>query len=161
MAAVPSNMSRITEMTREEEAEFEKLPDWQASALAWEKYTSRHTSIVVSLFQGQYRSRLTCLTCKHTSSTYSPFMSLSLPIPAKKLKLSNVTLYQCLDYFVKEEVLEKEDAWNCPRCCKKRKATKQLMISKLPDVLLIHLKRFSADGLFKNKLDCIVKYPTK
>ncbi|KAG1177011.1 hypothetical protein G6F70_002120 [Rhizopus microsporus] len=161
LAAVPSNMNRITEMTREEEAEFEKLPDWQASALAWEKYTSRHTSIVVSLFQGQYRSRLTCLTCKHTSSTYSPFMSLSLPIPAKKLKLSNVTLYQCLDYFVKEEVLEKEDAWNCPRCCKKRKATKQLMISKLPDVLLIHLKRFSADGLFKNKLDCIVKYPTK
>lgn len=149
-------------MTKQEELEFEKLPDWQASAMAWERYLSRNTSIVVSLFQGQYRSRLTCSSCKHTSTTYTPFMSLSLPIPAKsRLKISNVTLYQCLDYFVKEEVLEKDDAWMCPKCGKKRKATKQLMISRLPDVLLIHLKRFSADGLFKNKLDVMVKYPIK
>lgn len=47
----------------EEEARFEKLPDWQASAIAWEKYLARNESIIVSLFQGQYRSRLTCLTC--------------------------------------------------------------------------------------------------
>jgi ubiquitin C-terminal hydrolase len=88
-------------------------------------------------------------------------MSLSLPIPVKKLRLSSVTLYQCLDHFVKEETLDKEDAWFCPKCKKKRKAIKQLTLSKLPDVLLIHLKRFSLDGLFKNKLDSMVKYPTK
>ncbi|KAG0938159.1 hypothetical protein G6F32_009539 [Rhizopus arrhizus] len=157
-----SHSGHLPTMTKQEELEFEKLPDWQASAMAWERYLSRNTSIVVSLFQGQYRSRLTCSSCKHTSTTYTPFMSLSLPIPAKsRLKISNVTLYQCLDYFVKEEVLEKDDAWMCPKCGKKRKATKQLMISRLPDVLLIHLKRFSADGLFKNKLDVMVKYPIK
>ena len=37
-------------------------------------------------------------------------MSLSLPIPAKG-SVSTVTLYQCLDAFVKEEVLEGDDAW--------------------------------------------------
>lgn len=88
-------------------------------------------------------------------------MSLSLPIPAKKLRISSVTLYQCLDYFVKEETLDKEDAWKCPQCKKKRKASKQLTLTKLPDVLLIHLKRFSMDGLFKNKLDATVKCPTR
>lgn len=51
----------------EEEARFERLPDWKASAVAWEKYLERNSSVVVSLFQGQYRSRLTCLTC-HTVS---------------------------------------------------------------------------------------------
>ncbi|KAI8876380.1 cysteine proteinase [Backusella circina FSU 941] len=140
---------------------FEKLPDWQASAMAWERYMERNASIIVSLFQGQYRSRLTCLSCRQTSTTYNAFMSLSLPIPIKKLRLSSVTLYQCLDYFVKEETLDKEDAWFCPKCKKKRKAVKQLTLSKLPDVLLIHLKRFSVDGLFKNKLDSMVKYPTR
>lgn len=145
----------------EDELKFEKLPDWQANALSWEKYLKKNSSIIVSLFQGQYRSRLTCLSCKQTSTTYNVFMSLSLPIPAKKLRISSVTLYQCLDYFVKEETLDKEDAWKCPQCKKKRKALKQLTLMKLPDILLIHLKRFSVDGLFKNKLDTTVKCPTR
>lgn len=74
---------------------------------------ARNASVIVSLFQGQYRSRLSCLTCKTTSTTYNTFMSLSLPIPSKRAKLSGggVTLYQCLDYFVKEEILEKSEAW--------------------------------------------------
>ncbi|KAI7888229.1 uncharacterized protein EV154DRAFT_448216 [Mucor mucedo] len=153
--ALGSHSSLVDDMT------FEKLPDWQASALSWEKYLHRNSSVIVSLFQGQYRSRLTCLSCKQTSTTYNVFMSLSLPIPAKKLRISSVTLYQCLDYFVKEETLDKEDAWKCPQCKKKRKALKQLTLTRLPDILLIHLKRFSMDGLFKNKLDIIVKCPTR
>lgn len=72
-----------------------------------------------------------------------------------------MTLNQCLDYFVKEEVLDKEDAWKCPQCKKKRKALKQLTLTKLPDILLIHLKRFSIDGLFRNKLDTMVKCPIR
>ncbi|KAL9545985.1 hypothetical protein MBANPS3_006878 [Mucor bainieri] len=143
------------------DAEFEKLPDWQASALAWDRYVATHSSIIVSLFQGQYRSRLICNTCKHTSTTYNTFMSLSLPIPSKKLRLSSVTLYQCLDYFVKEETLDKDDAWRCPKCDKKRRATKQLTLTRLPDVLLLHLKRFSTDGHFRNKLDATVRCATR
>lgn len=88
-------------------------------------------------------------------------MSLSLPIPAKKMRLTSVTLQQCLDAFVKEETLDKEDCWNCPKCRKKRKALKQLTLTRLPDILMIHLKRFSADGLFRNKLDATVKCPTR
>lgn len=85
-------------------------------------------------------------------------MSLSLPIP-KGNGSSSVSLYQCLDYFVREEVLEKDDAWNCPKCKTLRKASKTLTLSKLPDVLLIHLKRFSYDGPFKNKLELVVDSP--
>lgn len=143
---------------------FEKLPDYQASSIAWEKYLARNASVIVSLFQGQYRSRLICLSCKTTSTTYNTFMSLSLPIPSKsKLSVgsSSITLYQCLDHFVKEEILEKSDAWHCPKCKKLRKASKSLSLSKLPDVLLIHLKRFSFDGPFRNKLETSVDYPTK
>ncbi|ORZ00519.1 hypothetical protein BCR43DRAFT_540683 [Syncephalastrum racemosum] len=145
----------------EEEARFEKLPDWQARSIAWERYLARNASIIVSLFQGQYRSRLTCLTCHQTSTTYNTFMSLSLPIPARGSTPPKVTLYQCLDYFVREETLDGDDAWHCPRCKKLRRASKALTLSRLPDVLLIHLKRFSYDGPFHNKLETLVQYPTR
>jgi ubiquitin carboxyl-terminal hydrolase 8 len=35
--------------------------------------------------------------------------------------------------------------WNCPSCKVPREAIKKLDISKLPPVLVIHLKRFCAD----------------
>lgn len=62
--ALGSHSSLVDDMT------FEKLPDWQASALSWEKYLHRNSSVIVSLFQGQYRSRLTCLSCKQVSLYY-------------------------------------------------------------------------------------------
>ncbi|KAI8976140.1 hypothetical protein BDB01DRAFT_853428 [Pilobolus umbonatus] len=148
-----------TTESEEEEARFERLPDWEASAIAWDRYLQRNSSVIVSLFQGQFRSRLTCQTCHGTSTTYNSFMSLSLPIPATRKGPASVSIYQCLDYFVKEEVLENDDAWNCPHCKAPRRATKALTLSKLPLVLLIHLKRFSYDGPFKDKLETIVQSP--
>jgi ubiquitin carboxyl-terminal hydrolase 8 len=61
----------------EDDPQFEKLPDWQASAISWEKYLYRNSSIIVSLFQGQYRSRLTCLSCKQVYHIHTllPFYS--------------------------------------------------------------------------------------
>ncbi|KAG0176484.1 ubiquitin-specific protease doa4 [Apophysomyces sp. BC1021] len=47
--------------------ENEQLSDYQASCIAWEHYLARNASMVVSLFQGQYKSRLTCLNCKKVS----------------------------------------------------------------------------------------------
>jgi ubiquitin carboxyl-terminal hydrolase 8 len=86
-------------------------------------------------------------------------MSLSLPIPAKKSGPSSVSIYQCLDYFVKEEILDHDNAWHCPKCKTNRRATKALTLAKLPDILLIQLKRFSFDGPFNDKLETIVNSP--
>lgn len=48
---------------------------------------------------------------------------------------------------------------HCPKCKALRKATKQLTLSRLPDVLMIHLKRFSFDGPFNDKLETMVDFP--
>lgn len=50
------------------------------------------------------------LSASQTSTTYNTFMYLTLPIPTGRA-MSRVSLYQCLDAFVKEEVMEKSDAW--------------------------------------------------
>ncbi|KAA1109051.1 ubiquitin-specific protease doa4 [Puccinia graminis f. sp. tritici] len=146
------------EMTPEREAALETLPTQIASAKEWEIYKRRDNSVIVELFQGQYRSRLQCLTCNTTSTTYNTFMYLSLPIPNKR-GISKVSLTQCLDAFLKEEIMEKDDAWNCPKCKTRRKATKRLSLAKLPPILLIHLKRFSFKGPFSDKLETFVQYP--
>jgi ubiquitin carboxyl-terminal hydrolase 8 len=51
------------ELTPEEEAELERLPQQVASRKEWAVYRMRNDSIVVDYFQGQFRNRLECLTC--------------------------------------------------------------------------------------------------
>jgi len=68
-------------------------------------------------------------------------------------------LTQCIDAFVKEEILEGEDAWNCPRCERPQRATKQLRIARLPTILIIHLKRFHYAGPWRDKLNTFIDFP--
>ena len=70
-------------------------------------------------------------------------------------------MQRCLDALFNEEVLEKDDAWDCPRCKTKRRATKTLSLARLPPILLIHLKRFEANGRFSDKIDTFVEFPVK
>ena len=148
------------EMTPAREEELELLPQQIASVKEWAIYRERNDSLIVDWFQGQFRNKLTCLTCGKTSTTYNAFLYLSLPIPATSGKGAKVTLAQCLDAFTRDEILDKADAWHCPRCKKPRRATKKLSISRLPQVLLIHLKRFSFKGPFTDKIETLVSFPT-
>lgn len=86
-------------------------------------------------------------------------MYLSLPLPPGK---SRVVVQELIDAFVQTEILDKDDAWNCPRCKVPRRATKSLSIARLPPVLLIHLKRFSTkNGVFWDKSETPVIFPLK
>ncbi|KAH9944957.1 cysteine proteinase [Epithele typhae] len=145
--------------TPEREAELEKLPTQVASEQEWQLYRMRDDSLVVDFFQGQYRNRMECLTCHKTSTTYNTFMYLTLPVPSGRV--TKTTLDECIKAFVKEEVMEKSDAWHCPHCKTLRKATKRLCLSRLPPVLLIHLKRFSVKGPFTDKVETFVEFPLR
>ena len=74
-------------------------------------------------------------------------------------KRNGVTLGDCLDEFGKAEILSENDAWYCPRCTEHRRASKQFQLWKAPDILVIHLKRFSAQGRFRDKLEVHVDFP--
>ena len=62
--------------------------DTIASKEAWINHLIRNESIIVDLFHGQYKSTLVCSQCSRVSITFDPFMTLSLPIPGKKEKIS-------------------------------------------------------------------------
>ncbi|KAK7025134.1 ubiquitin carboxyl-terminal hydrolase 4 [Favolaschia claudopus] len=145
--------------TPEQEAELERLSPQIASEQEWRLWKTRNDSIIVDFFQGQFRSRLQCLTCQTTSTTYNVFSILQLPIPQGRA--SKVPLQNCLDALFNTETLDKDDAWDCPKCKTKRRATKQLSLARLPPILVIHLKRFEIHGRFSDKIDTFVDYPTK
>jgi ubiquitin carboxyl-terminal hydrolase 8 len=53
--------------TPEREAELERLPVQIASEQEWSIYRMRDDSLIVDLFQGQFRNRLQCMTCHNVS----------------------------------------------------------------------------------------------
>ncbi|PHU27926.1 Ubiquitin carboxyl-terminal hydrolase 9 [Capsicum chinense] len=77
----------------------------------------------------------------------------------KKTKQEAISLFSCLEAFLKEEPLGPDDMWYCPRCKEHRQASKKLDLWRLPDILVFHLKRFSYSRWLKNKLDTFVNFP--
>lgn len=51
------------------------------------------------------------------------------------------------------------DLWYCPKCKKHQQATKKFDLWKAPDVLVVHLKRFSNRGSYRDKIDTFVDFP--
>ena len=72
-----------------------------------------------------------------------------------------VTLEECFSETAKSEVLSEENAWYCNRCKELRRATKTLEIWTLPDILVIHLKRFSSQSRLRDKVDVLVDFPVQ
>lgn len=77
----------------------------------------------------------------------------------QKRKKNGISLSECLDEFGKEEILSENDAWYCPRCKEHRRASKKFELWKTPDILVMHLKRFSASRGFRDKIDVLVDFP--
>ncbi|KAF9149815.1 CSN-associated deubiquitinating enzyme Ubp12 [Linnemannia schmuckeri] len=71
----------------------------------------------------------------------------------------DITLEDCLAEYTKEEQLGEEDLWYCPNCKKHQQATKKLDIWRLPDILVVHLKRFSHTRTWRDKIDALVDFP--
>ncbi|GAA5909250.1 hypothetical protein JCM8208_005624 [Rhodotorula glutinis] len=126
----------------EREAQLERLPEVVAADQEWEQYRVRNDSIVIDLFQGFMRNRMECMHCQTTSTTFSPLQTLSLSIPEPRSPRRAVSLSQCIDSFLAEEILHGENAWHCPSCRTLRSTSKRFSVARLPQILIIHLKRF-------------------
>lgn len=49
----------------------------------------------------------------------------------------------------------------CPKCKEHRQASKKLDLWRLPEILVIHLKRFSYNRFSKSKLGTFVDFPVE
>ncbi|KAF3580630.1 hypothetical protein DY000_02035358 [Brassica cretica] len=112
---------------------------------------------VSDVCQGQCKSTLVCPVCGKIANTYDSFTSLSLPLPSTRTW--SISFLSCLENFLAEEPLGPNNMWFCPECKEKRKANKKLDLWKLPEILVLHLKRFRTSKYFVKKIDTFVNFP--
>jgi ubiquitin carboxyl-terminal hydrolase 8 len=118
-----------------------------------EQTYSREYSEIMDMFYGIYVSQI---TTPDGSSIHSVkpehFFILDLEIPRR-----GATLYDCLDAFTKSEMIEGENAWYNEKTLQKEDVMKQILFWNFPNILIITLKRFSADG--RRKIQDLVDFP--
>uniref|UniRef100_A0A3Q3F3R1 Ubiquitin carboxyl-terminal hydrolase n=1 Tax=Labrus bergylta TaxID=56723 RepID=A0A3Q3F3R1_9LABR len=76
-------------------------------------------------------------------------------------KKATVALRECIELFTTMETLGEHDPWYCPTCKKHQQATKKFDLWSLPRILVVHLKRFSYNRCWRDKLDTIVDFPIR
>lgn len=69
------------------------------------------------------------------------------------------SLDDCLAEFTKEETLAEGDEWYCSECKAHKRAKKQFSVYSTPDHLIIHLKRFSYNRYWRDKIGTLVDFP--
>ena len=108
-------------------------------------------------FAGTLQSELLCHTCGHRSCRSEPFLDISLSLPSTDTASHNdsILLTDCLTQYTSMETLS--ELIKCDACNTHQPYYKQLSISELPQVLIIHLKRF--DAIKETKLTTHVTFP--
>ena len=57
-------------------------------------------------------------------------------------------------------MLDGENRWDCEKCAQKTEAVKYTYLSREPEFLIIHLRRFKIDQGQRVKSENIVRFPT-
>jgi ubiquitin C-terminal hydrolase len=115
-------------------------------------------SEIKDLFTGTYISFLDPLhdlstQPKHFSKMPDIFSVLNLPVPVQP----NISLYDCLDTFCKEEVMDGDNAWFNDKTHQKEPVRKYVRFWNFPKVLFICLNRYTMNG--EKRMDTI-SFPT-
>lgn len=154
------NKPREPSPTDEQEKQLERMSIRVASTIEWERYLKSDFSAILYFFQGQFASQLKCLECGTTSTTYQSFSVLSIPIPEEysNASVDKIPLEKCFEEFTKLEILDGDNRWNCSKCKQPRKSTKKITITRLPQNLIVHLKRFRS-GVSFEKISKFIDYP--
>ena len=108
--------------------------------------------IINDVFCGRTCSQVICDTCKHVSHRFEDFYDLTLEVK----NINN--LNESLDKMVTPE---KIDDFNCERCKNKVTITKRTTLATLPNVLIVHLRRFwmNYDEFHTEKINSMFKFP--
>ncbi|EQC32844.1 hypothetical protein, variant [Saprolegnia diclina VS20] len=79
---------------------------------------------------------------------------------AKVAKADGISLDSCFKKFTSPEELDEDNLWYCSQCKEHRQATKTMQLYKLPNILILSLKRFEyRNEVVREKLDIMVDFP--
>jgi ubiquitin C-terminal hydrolase len=114
---------------------------------SWISFVKDEHTILNEIITGQLVNQVICGNCKKIHHNYETFRVLDIDIPEID-DINDLSVNTCLSkYFEKTIINEYEDddhgdKWVCDKCNTSAKSLKTCKLVKLPDMLVISLKRF-------------------
>ncbi|KGG51429.1 cysteine proteinase [Mitosporidium daphniae] len=119
--------------------------------------------IIHDVFGGKLASTISCPACGYSSTTYDSFLDLSLAISIPSL--GPLSLIKSIEHFLSPEHIDD----SCPnyslgKCSGSPKLgsgglLKSFKLTKLPQTLCLHLKRFEHSKDSARKIDTLINFP--
>ncbi|KAE8982071.1 hypothetical protein PR003_g24145 [Phytophthora rubi] len=72
-----------------------------------------------------------------------------------------MSIHDCLKAYTEQEFLSDDAAYYCSRCKTHRSAAKKISVYRLPNVLVLHLKRFSFSTFSRDKVSTSISFPAQ
>lgn len=116
------------------------------SCLTLYKNYAKSFSPVLEIFYGVYVSTLYSMNNEVIKQIPEMHFIIDLPIPDNK----KISIYDCLDEFIKEEILENENGWYNEETKEKQNVKKNMKFCILPEILIFSFKRLNQLNLKKN-----------
>ena len=88
-------------------------------------------------FGGSVMNQIISKECEHLSEREEAFMALSLEVKGKR------NLAESLQAYIQGDLLSGDNKYECAQCNKKVDAVKRVCVNRLPDTILLSLKRFA------------------
>ncbi|KAL3836350.1 hypothetical protein ACJMK2_021783 [Sinanodonta woodiana] len=113
-----------------------------------------HKDFVERLFQGTMKLETRCLECEAATEKHEEFHDISVPVKLDELDSDtedqidgsppSPCMTQLIKASIKVEKLAGDNKYYCESCLHKVEAQRSIQYEILPDILTLHLKRFSA-----------------
>ncbi|GAA5811372.1 hypothetical protein MFLAVUS_004806 [Mucor flavus] len=116
-------------------------------------------------FDFMTEQRLQCGKCKKVRYQKDQTSCISVSVPARPVQSTEeenvyepVDFTECLDTFVREEIV---DGYNCPNCKEKTTASRCVKFSTFPDILVMNPRRFAFIDWVPQKLNIAINFPNE
>ena len=114
----------------------------------WKNFFEYNYSHIIVNFYSQLLSLTTCPKCDYYTTNHEPIMTITLT-----LEEEYNTIYDCLDEFIKDEILDTDNTWICDQCKECVRPHKKINFWELSPVLIILIKQFRLNGKINKHIE--------
>ena len=119
---------------------------------------NKEYSEIVDLYYGIYVNQITDIDGKKTL-VLKPESYFVLDLPIMEGNIIKSSIYDCMNLFIKPDVLEGDNAWFNEETNTRQDVKKNVVFWNFPKILVIVLKRFTPDG--QRKINTKIDFPVE
>ncbi|XP_060526596.1 ubiquitin carboxyl-terminal hydrolase 1 [Cylas formicarius] len=114
-------------------------------------------NFIVEDFEGVSLHRTKCLECEEVSERKEPFLEIQVPVSFRGEDLPIESIFGSI--CVTSEKLCDQNKYYCGKCNRYNEAVREVLYEKLPNIMVLHLKRFTTTQSGIQKVNVFVPTP--